>query len=240
MKRISLIFVLLSFCSLINAQKFIQIRDKAFNFGAKVGFNSTFPIINSFTIDGVDAQNVRLQYKVGYLASVFCRVNIDRFFMQPSLEWHHTASEVRFTLPGENADEGNAGFNPGITFDRLNLKTSSLEVPILIGYNLVKEAPYALSMMVGPKLKYNYKVSYSSDFRNSPWKYTDDSTPFGINMVAGISVSIWRLFFDFSYEFGLHNTHSDFKNKNPEASDDVNMQISKRTNMMSFSLGFLF
>lgn len=67
----------------VQAQKFIQIEDKAFNFGAKVGVNSTFPIVNSLRIDDVEAENIRLQYKVGYQASIFCRINIDRFLSSP-------------------------------------------------------------------------------------------------------------------------------------------------------------
>ena len=30
----------------------------------------------------------------------------------------------------------------------------------MVGYNLVKKGPYGLSLMVGPKLKYNYKIAY--------------------------------------------------------------------------------
>ena len=78
MKKILLLLPVFFLCISANAQKFIQIEDKAFNFGAKVGVNSTFPIVNSLTIDDVKAENIRLQYKVGYQASVFCRINIDR------------------------------------------------------------------------------------------------------------------------------------------------------------------
>ena len=70
MKKILLLLPVFFFCISANAQKFIQIEDKAFNFGAKVGVNSTFPIVNSLTIDDVKAENIRLQYKVGYQASV--------------------------------------------------------------------------------------------------------------------------------------------------------------------------
>ncbi len=89
MKKILLLLPVFFLCISANAQKFIQIEDKAFNFGAKVGVNSTFPIVNSLTIDDVKAENIRLQYKVGYQASVFCRINIDRFFIQPDLSWYH-------------------------------------------------------------------------------------------------------------------------------------------------------
>lgn len=99
MRKLFLLLPLLLLLIIANAQKFIQIEDKAFNFGAKVGFNSTFPIINSLTIDGVEAENVRLQYKVGYQASAFCRINVDRFFIQPDLSWQRTEGNILFSLP---------------------------------------------------------------------------------------------------------------------------------------------
>ena len=47
MKKVYLIGALLSFGLLAEAQSFMRFEDKAFNFGAKVGFNATFPVINS-------------------------------------------------------------------------------------------------------------------------------------------------------------------------------------------------
>ena len=150
MKKILLLLPVFFLCISANAQKFIQIEDKAFNFGAKVGVNSTFPIVNSLTIDDVKAENIRLQYKVGYQASVFCRINIDRFFIQPDLSWYHTKGDILFSMP-QNTESNLADSNTPET-DLLQLKTTSLEMPVMIGYYLVKEGPYALSMMVGPSL----------------------------------------------------------------------------------------
>lgn len=219
----------------VQAQKFISIEDKAFNFGAKVGFNSTFPIVNSLKIDDVEAENIRLQYKVGYQASMFCRINIDRFFIQPDLSWYRTEGDILFSLPETGASSSN---NAGD--DQLRLKSSSLELPVMIGYYLVKEGPYALSMMVGPKFRYNYKLRYTTHFSEVTNEYINDNTPFGIGIATGLGVSIWRLFFEFSYEFGLNQIESDFKDKSSQLPVERTISIDKRTNMMSFSLGFLF
>lgn len=238
MRKIYLILIVLPFCLLANAQKFIQIEDKAFNWGGKVGFNSTFPIINALTIDGVEAENVRLQYKVGYLGAAFCRINIDRFYIQPSLSWNYSAGDLRFSVPAEASSDQD--LNQPLPENQLSYKTASLELPVMIGYYLIKDGPYALSMMAGPNIKYNYKTSYTALFSDTPREYTNESTPFGISFTTGVGVSIWRLFFDFTYEFGLNHVESDFKERfTPEAADG-NITINKRTNAMSFSLGFLF
>lgn len=238
MKKICLL-LLLSFSVLAaGAQNFIHIEDKAFNFGAKVGFNSTFPIVNSLTIDDVEAENIRLQYKVGYQASIFCRINIDRFFLQPDLSWNRTEGDILFSLPKEaiaDAEMNGIGGN-----DQLKLKNSSLALPVMIGYYVVKEGPYALSVMVGPKFKYNYKVRYTTHFSDVTNEYINDSTPFGIGVATGLGVSIARLFFEFTYEFGINQIESDFKDKSSLQPVERTISIDKRTNMLNFSLGFLF
>lgn len=112
---------------------------------------------------------------------------------------------------------------------------------MMLGYNLVKKGPYGLSLMIGPKFKYNYKIAYTVESSTTHVEYVNDNTPFGINIATGIGVSIGRLFFDFVYEFGLNQVESDFEKVNnsvPEINYDIN--IDKRTNVMSMSLGVLF
>ncbi len=237
MKKVTLLFCFIVLASVsASAQKFISIEDKAFNWGAKLGFNSTFPVINSLTINDVEAEEVTVKYKVGHMAAVFCRVNIERFFLQPSISWHSTEGEIHYTIPYES-DLSNME-NTQRDY-QLQLKTRSLEMPVLIGYNLVKEGPYGLSLMAGPKFKYNYRVRYESGFNDLYTRYMNESTPFGINIALGMGVSIWRLFFDFTYEFGLNEVVTGASKAQEELTAGA-IQIDKRSNLMSISLGFLF
>jgi hypothetical protein len=225
---------LLSFLSAY-AQNTVRVEDKVFNWGAKVGLNSTLPIINSVEVDGKRAENINLQYKVGVLAAAFCRINIDRVFIQPGISWRHASGDIRFNLP---AKTDNAAATR--SFDQLTYKVMSIEAPVLAGYKIIKEGPYGLSFMAGPTIKYSYNVSYSSNFFDSPRRYVSDSTPWGINIACGVGVTIWRFFFDVTYEFGLNQVDSDFKDYSSREPGEDNITIDKRTNMMNFSLGFLF
>lgn len=260
MNRICLIGCLLFLCMGASAQKFMQMEDKAFDFGVKVGFNATFPVVNSLMIDGNRVSDISVQYKVGYLAAVFCRVNIERFFLQPSLAWHKSEGELNFNLPlsAPTAME-TAAYEKS---DRLKMTTRSVEVPVMVGYSLVRKGPYGLSVMAGPKFKYNYKIVYESELADVWETYTSHSKPFGIHIATGVGVSIGRLFFDFVYEFGLNQTETDFRatqeagttmaaaaaamtskaaaGKTRAAGATHDFRIDKRTNVMSFSLGFLF
>lgn len=235
MNRVFLPFLFCCICLVTNAQTQIKVEDKTFNFGAKVGLNSSLPIVNSLTIEGVEIDDVFYQYKVGYLAAVFCRINIDRFFIQPSLSWTSFSGDIRFHLPAEIEAQAQAGGS-----DELNYKIRTIEAPVLVGYKIVKEGPYGLSFMAGPTIKYNYDVHYTSRLYNSPREYVSDNTPWGLNLVCGVGVSIWRLFFDVTYEFGLNGVDSDFKDYSASEVSDSNISIDKRTNMLSFSLGLLF
>jgi len=235
MRKICLIgisFIILF--SALQAQEPVRIENKTFNFGATLGLKSGFPVINSLTLDGMEAENIHLQYKVGYLASVFCRINIERFFFQPSMGWHHTTGEIRFTLP----DEPDA--IPAVGYSKLDLKLRSLEVTVPLGYKFIKEDPYGLSWMIGPKLKYNYKNDYSFDISNSRNRFTTNSNPIDISIVTGIAASISRLFIEFSYEFGLNRKESDFRNIYASEATITDISIYKRMNVLSFSLGLLF
>ena len=62
MKKIYLILLILPFCFSANAQKFIKIEDKTFNWGGKVGVNAALPIVKSLTIDNQEMEDIRLQY----------------------------------------------------------------------------------------------------------------------------------------------------------------------------------
>lgn len=62
MKKLGILTVLLIIAFTGGAQT-QKNETEGFSFGAKLGFSSTLPIINSLTIEGVEAQNVNLQYQ---------------------------------------------------------------------------------------------------------------------------------------------------------------------------------
>ena len=234
-------FILISlFCNivLLQAQLFTDFTPKVFNWGAKIGFNSAMPVINSLSIDGTKMQNVAVDYKVGITGSVFCRINVDRFFLQPALSIHFTESEFSFTIPSEDNVMPTKSFS--LSKEQFKLTTHSIDLPVLVGYNVVKEGPYVLSLMFGPKLKYNYRVDYSPLSETSEHNYDDDSTPFEVGIVTGVGVMVWPMFLDFSYEFGLNKVQSDFTESHSSTPLQNKILLDKRTNILSFSVGVLF
>lgn len=240
--RLLILSLLLLSCSVLKAVETdsVQIKPKQsayFNWGAKVGFSSVLPVVNTFTIEDIPIES-NVEYKVGYMAALFLRLNFDRFFLQPSLAWHTTESRFNFNIP--------EGVNPLRSTptkqmsDQLNLKIHSLALPVLIGYNLVKEKPFGLSIMAGASMKYNYRIQYTSNLDYYNDKYTTDDTRFRVNLMGGIGVTLWQLFFDFTYEVGLNHREKNFKRIGDNLPLAGNIVLDKRLNMMGFSLGFLF
>ena len=159
MKKLGILTVLLIIAFTAGAQT-QKNETEGFSFGAKLGFSSTLPIINSLTIEGVEAQNVNLQYKVGYLAALFCRINIDRFFIMPGVEWTHADGSIHYSLP-EGIDQTYLKSTSAVSSEGFNVETNTIEVPVLLGFNMVKSYPYCLSFQAGPKLRYRVTEDFS-------------------------------------------------------------------------------
>ena len=244
-KKICLIFILISFSFQGKAQSFItNYKEKTFNWGGKIGLNASIPIVKSITIKGIEMENINQQYKVGYEASIFARLNIQHFYIQPAFTWQYTQGEIRFNIPTEidaNSLPGEFSFQNVGTQSLITYKAATLIIPVKIGYYIIKGGPFALSLMFGPNLKYNYKTHYSTNLTDQARKFEDDNTPFGLGLETGVGVSIGRLFFDFNYEFGLNEVTSNFYETGKNKTNSYNiLRIEKRTNTMRFSLGFLF
>ena len=64
-KKICLIFILISFSFQGKAQSFItNYKEKTFNWGGKIGLNASIPIVKSITIKGIEMENINQQYTV--------------------------------------------------------------------------------------------------------------------------------------------------------------------------------
>lgn len=235
-----LLMLFLPWCVVATEIDSVLVKPKqspSFNWGAKVGFSSMLPVVNTFTIEDMPIESA-VEYRVGYMAALFWRLNFDRFFLQPSLAWHHTEGRLNFNMPEEVNPLRSTSTKQ--MSDQLNLKIRSLAIPVMIGYNIVKEKPFGLSIMAGATMKYNYKIQYTTNFDYYDEKYTTDDARFRVNLIGGIGVTLWQLFFDFTYEVGLNHRETNFKRIEDDFPLAGNIVLDKRLNMMGFSLGVLF
>lgn len=233
---------LLLFPLCLSAQRgeFMLLKERKCNIGIRIGFNASLPIVHTLAIDGKELDSFSQRYRVGYLAAVSLRLGENRFFFNPSISWHRAESELQFALP-QNFVMDDDKVNEAALVNHIHVKTSSIEVPLLIGYDLIKENPYRLSVMIGPKIKYRYKTNYDINIVEAAYSYfTEENHPYNLNLVTGINVTIGRLFLDFNYEFGITHTSSSFLYVLSDLDSPSSLEYKWRTNTISFALGILF
>lgn len=221
------------------AQRLIKQEDKIFNLGFKLGLRAIQSDISSIDLDGVTIENIHLKHNVGYTAGFLVRVNVDRFFVQPSASWNYSRGDVSFGVirpASAQTNEGAMEFPQSMTMRML-----SLEVPVVIGYHLIKQNPYIFSVMGGVKLKYNYDVRFTSNGSHTSFSYKGDTSPYHWAAYTAMEVVIGKLAFDIGYEYGLSRLHSEF---DPFSYDrgatPSSMRMSKYLNGLSMSVGILF
>lgn len=245
LRRVVAIFLLLVALPGIAQQRDLKeyAGHKKVNFGVKGGFNSSMMLINELTINGNAITNIQNEYKIGYFASVFMRINFDRHFLQPELSYNINRCEIQFSEP---KDESNLISTP--TQYAISSRISCFELPILYGYNFVQEGPYQMAVFGGPKLRYIWGKHTNNTFYNFPQAdIGEEMYPFNFSFTLGIAVTISRVFFDFRYDIGLHNisknisyTPIDLSNESFNVSNENQIHFRRRYNTLSFSLGLYF
>ena len=123
----------------------------------------------------------------------------------------------------------------------------SIDIPVIYGYNFIKEGPYSLAVFGGPKVRYIWDRKSDIDFENfDQVNIRERLRPLNLSFTVGVSVTISRVFFDFRYDMGLHNISKsvtyDIPADNNAADENTKNEIRfhRRDNVLSFSFGVFF
>ena len=213
-------------------------NDHVVNFGFKAGFNSSMYIVSDFKLEDVLITDIQNNYRIGYFASVFMRLNFNNHFLQPELSYQVSKCKIKFDKQG---GVPHPDMEP--EYADINSKIHSIEVPILYGYNIIKKGPYGMSVFAGPKVKYLWNKHNKITFDNLNVDIEEELRPFNFSLTAGVAVSISRIFFDFRYELGLNNISKSINYINNTANEEKqthNIAFDRKENLLSFSFGFMF
>lgn len=213
-------------------------HEKKINFGIKGGFTSSMFLVDRFKIKDITIDEVQNNYKVGYWGAFFMRINMKKHFLQPEIIYNVSKGEIEFDKRGSQ--------HPDIDPDYATIISTihSVEVPLLYGYNLIKSGPYGMNLFAGPKVRYVWKEKSKLEFTNFDQKgISEELYPLNISAVIGLGVSISNIFFDFRYEIGLHNISKEvfYDNISESGNEQLsNIVFRRRSNLLSFSFGFIF
>lgn len=233
---------LLSFClilfSVVTARGQEEVKppvDHSVNFGIKVGFNSSMYLVSDFKLGNVSIRDVQNNYKIGYLASAFMRLNMGDHFIQPELSYQVSKSQLTFDKRGNYSPDGET------EQASINSTIHSMELPVLYGYNIIKRKPYAMSVFIGPKIKYLWNKRNKITFENLYEDLEEELRPLNISATAGVAVNISRIIFDFRYEYGFNNISKSIRRvRRQSGTEEVEIAFDRRENLLSFSLGVMF
>lgn len=214
------------------------------NIGVKGGFTASLFLIPHFTVNGIAIDEVQNNYKVGYFGSFFMRINFGRHYLQPEISYNVNRCNITFDKPlPEGSPEGKIPEQASITSS-----LHSIDIPVIYGYNFIKNGPYSLGIFIGPKIRCMLTHQSKVTFENFDQEHIQETLRrFNLSATFGVAVTISKIFFDFRYDIGLHNISKRIAYVIPADNDtletqdaDKGMYFHRRDNVLSFSLGVFF
>ena len=205
-------------------------------YGVKGGFSSTIYEVQQLSVMHQPITEHTAHSEISSFYTAFMRLNINRHYLQTECSYNISRYSLSFST---NHWDPNAGPQEQSS---ITTKIDGLEVPLYYGYHILKEGPYGMSFYIGPKAKFVLTEYSSHSFEKFPYKFIDESIhPVNFSLMVGLGISISPVFFDFSFEYGLHNISRNFitadSDNNIEAGSFV---FNRRKNVLSFSIGFIF
>lgn len=232
-RRVAITLLLCLCCMLTFAQ---QKGVALINYGVKGGFSSTIYEVNELSVAGSPINEFIAKSEISSFYTAFARINIKRHYLQTEASYNISNYSIEFSR--NQWDDTAQPHDKSI----IGTKIIGLEVPFYYGYHILKEGPYGLSFYIGPKAKFVLTNYSRHTFENSPYKELEESIyPINFSLMTGLGVNISRIFFDFSFEYGLHNISKEFNTIDTENNFSTNSLIfNRRKNVLSFSIGFMF
>ena len=204
-----------------------------YNIGMKAGFQAVTYNDPDFGIDGYrfDTNNIQSN-KIGYALSLFARITKSKFFLQTEGTFGISNHSFDFHDEPVNTEEN---FIPNNTV--YDLKTYCLQVPILFGYNVVQKGRYGLSLFTGPRTKFIFTSMSQQQFKHFYYEELEEILADKVYFwEIGMGIKISRVFLDITFDAGLNKAASHIISH----SDGKIFSSSRRDNVLSFSVGFIF
>ena len=232
MRRLMVFVLVLSLCLVTHAK---HKQESKVNYGVKAGFSSTMYDIIRLEVNSAPISEYSAKSELSSFFTVFTRFNIKRHYLQTELSYNISNYSILF--PSHQ-------WAPSLEKSQqsvINTQINGLELPIYYGYHILKDGPYGMSFYMGPKAKYVINEHSRFLFTNFPYSDIEEEIlPLNFSLMLGLGVSINRMFFDFSFEYGLHNISQGIKSVDSEGTPHTQGIIfDRRKNVLSFSFGLI-
>lgn len=205
-----------------------------FNFGAKVGFQAIAYNNPEFEIEGYEFDtNTLHSNKIGYTVAPFVRLTKNKLYVQAETVFGTARHSFDFKAI-DNGDESTPLVQNRTTY---NLRTICLQVPIVVGYHIIQEGKYQMSLFTGPKTKFVFTAHSEQEFKH----FKDDTLEEVLKdkcyyWETGLGVKIGYVFFDFIYDWGITKASEYIISK----ANSCKYRSDRRDHIFSFSVGMIF
>ncbi|WP_372645839.1 porin family protein [Ancylomarina sp.] len=184
MKKLLLVAVICLFSSALFAQLASPI-----SLGIHGGLVSTKLDAN------MSGSSIKESSKNGMMLGAFARININKWYIQPELNYVKRKSSIDLMMLGSSSI-------------KMDVETKSIDIPVLLGYKIVKLPLFKLRAFAGPVASFNIDDKIKTtlgdvedgDFKSAVW-----------NAKFGAGIDVWKLTLDVDYEVGLSDVAEDLK-----------------------------
>lgn len=116
----------------------------------------------------------------------------------------------------------------------------SIDIPLLVGFNLTNSTVYHLSAYCGPTLKFPIKTICENNFDGFPYYMSEELQDIILSGALGINCKINTLFFDFSYNLGLTNMSKSLDYDVDNIRHSIPVSVQRTLGYLSVAVGMLF
>ena len=195
-----------------------------------------------------DKADIKAGFSNHFTAGLFGRVTVGRVYVQPEVLYFKTSNV--FSASVEGVEDENLFNLPTGAHMNLTLNQMNLQVPLMIGYNIIDLDIIKLRAQVGPtanfllKSQTMYDQTYTLDGQQydveetatSDKDFDTKSIAWGVQAGLGVDV-LNRITLDVNYNFGLTKMFDKLDQTPLGETFDFNNLDSKRQNMFIVTVG---
>ena len=196
--------------------------------------------------------NIKSDFSNHFTAGIFGRVTIGRVYVQPEVLYFKTSNLFDASVTGlesENLFNLPTGANVNLTLNQMNL-----QVPVMVGVNIIDLDIITLRAQAGPtanfilKSQTLYDETYSLngqqfelDQNNATTDKDFDTKTIAWGVQAGLGVDILkRITLDINYNFGLSKMFDKLNETSLGETFDFNNIDNTKQNMFMVTVGYKF
>jgi hypothetical protein len=195
-----------------------------------------------------DKAKIKADFSNHFTAGVFGRVTIGRIYVQPEVLYFKTSSIFDASVSGVETESNLFNLPNGANVN-LTLNQMNLQVPVLVGINILDTQLITLRAQVGPTANFILKSQTLFDktytigdqqveLENTTTDQNFDTKSIAWGLQAGLGVDVWKFTLDINYNFGLSKMFKTLDNTTLGETFDFSNIDNTKQNLFMVTVGF--